>query len=93
MNSQMKAKERVYRGIEFVTVGELPADQQLLLEHANRPERIKILIEGKILSNCIQYKKYSDWYNTVYTQSVSVPKPQPVEEKMVLPLEIVLSKV
>jgi hypothetical protein len=89
----MKAKERVYRGIEFINVGELPADQQLLLEHASRPERIKILIDGKVLGNCIQYGKYSDWYNAVYKQSVTPAVLKPVQEKVFLPLEISLTKV
>jgi hypothetical protein len=89
----MKAKERIYRGIGFISVAELPADQQLLLEYAQQPERIKILMEGKILSNCIQYRHYSEWYQTVYKQSVVVPELNPVEQKVFHPVQVALSKV
>ena len=69
----MKAKAIAYRGIEFINISDLPANQQLLLLHAQEPERIKILMDGKILENCIQYREYGVWYATVYTQSVAVP--------------------
>ena len=70
MKDTMKAKAKVYRGIEFIHLAELPAKQQLLLEHSSNPERIKILIDGKVVGDCIQYEKYSNWYHTVYQQSV-----------------------
>ena len=67
----MKADATCYKGIEFVSVNSLPADQQVLLEHAKEPKRIKILADGKILSNCIEYKNYSRWYSNVYQESVA----------------------
>jgi hypothetical protein len=67
----MLAKAKYFRGIEFISVNELPADQQLLLQHSNQPERIKILMDGKIFSNCIQYNEYSDWFTTVFKRSIT----------------------
>lgn len=66
----MKADATFYKGIEFVSVNSLPAEQQVLLQHAKEPRRIKILADGKILSNCIEYKNYTRWYSSVYQKSV-----------------------
>ncbi len=88
---EMKAKAKFYRGIQFISMSELPADQQLLLQHAQHPERIKILLEGKILSNCIQYNAYSDWYATVYKRSVAVSKSK-TEQEQVFPVKLALGK-
>lgn len=58
----MKAPATVYKGIEFVCLQELPAEQQFLLQAQHSIERIKILIDEKIVSDCIQYKHYETWY-------------------------------
>jgi hypothetical protein len=87
----MKSKAKFYKGIEFIHVSDLPVDQQLLLQHAREPERIKILIEGKIVSNCIQYKKYSEWVSTVYATPVAPAKVDSVKQEAV-PVKIVLNK-
>jgi hypothetical protein len=79
----MKAKAKVYKGIEFISVSELPANQQLLLQHAQDPERIKIMLDGKILENCIQYREYNHWYTTVYNQSVALPTASSFQEKAI----------
>ena len=79
----MKADATFYRGIEFVSVNSLPADQQLLLKHTQEPRRIKILADGKILSNCIEYEKYTKWYSNVYQQSV--PKTEQAIQESLLP--------
>jgi hypothetical protein len=79
----MKAKAKVYKGIEFISVSELPANQQLLLQHAQEPERIKIMLDGKILENCIQYREYTHWYTTVYNKSVALPATSSVQEKAI----------
>ncbi|MBX2961172.1 MAG: hypothetical protein KF687_01595 [Cyclobacteriaceae bacterium] len=72
----MKAKSRYYRGIEFVCIDELPTAQQVLLQESSTPERISILIEGKITRNCIQYAAYCEWFTQVYKNSVA-PELQP----------------
>ena len=86
----MKVNATFYKGIEFINVSELPADQQLMLKYAQHPERIKILMSKALLSNCIQYKAYSNWYREIFERSVSsVTINQQVE---VFPLRISLDK-
>jgi hypothetical protein len=63
----MKVESKSYRGIDFVCEADLPADQQEALKRSPAyPERIKILINGKIAEGCIYYKDYEHWYDTVY---------------------------
>lgn len=63
----MKAVSKIYKGIEFVQLSELPGSQQFsLLEGQSDHLFIKILVDGKILSRCIQYKDYCVWYENVY---------------------------
>ncbi|MFZ2906713.1 MAG: hypothetical protein WAZ98_10965 [Cyclobacteriaceae bacterium] len=84
----MKAAATFYKGIEFVSVRTLPADQQLLLQHAHDPERIKILKDGKILNDCILYTNYCTWYSTVFESSTV---PLPVIESNRFEIKIALS--
>jgi hypothetical protein len=70
----MKVRATHYKGIEFVTFQELPADQQLLLRHNAQLERINILIDGKVCRDCIQYSDYNTWYASVFLKSVPVQK-------------------
>ncbi|MCU0356010.1 MAG: hypothetical protein MUE95_00370 [Cyclobacteriaceae bacterium] len=63
----MKAQPTYYRGISFVRLHELPAEQQQALQASpNHPERIKILMNNNVFDECIQYAAYSDWYSMVY---------------------------
>lgn len=70
----MKANSKIYKGIEYVVVSDLPADQQMFLEQ-RKIEQIKILMDGKIVSNCISYEAYSNWYHTIFKQRPPVSKP------------------
>lgn len=74
----MKAKANYYKGIEYIVVSDLPAEQQALLEQKNL-ERIKILMEGKIVSNCVSYNDYSDWFHNIFKQRQPVAKPHKQE--------------
>ena len=63
----MKAELKIYKGIEYVQVNLLPAEQQnIISETLSNKLYIKILIDGKIIGNCLQYKDYELWYNNVY---------------------------
>lgn len=54
---------RLYKGIEYVQLSELPTDQRdLIAQSPNRDLIIKILVDGKILDDCIQFKDYEAWY-------------------------------
>ena len=59
----MLAKVKVYKGIEFIELNDLPPEQAALFqEFAPKEAFIKILIKDKVVSNCIQYKDYRAWY-------------------------------
>jgi len=87
----MLAKAKFFRGIEFINVSELPGDQQLLLQHSRDPERIKILLDGKILSNCIQYREYCQWFSTVFERSILPVKVESLQ-KEAFSVKIAMSK-
>lgn len=70
----MQVQANHYKGINFVRFQDLPEDQQALLRLNAEVERINIMIDGKITSNCIQFKDYSAWYISVFKQSVAPAK-------------------
>lgn len=87
----MLAKAKIFRGIEFISVSELPDDQQLILKHSRDPERIKILVDGQILSNCIQYREYCQWYLTIFKQSIVPEKTEVILEEF-FSINVVVNK-
>jgi hypothetical protein len=63
----MMVKSKVYKGIEFVQLSELPQEQREMLSSTlNRSLVIKILVSGKILNDCIQFRDYITWYEGIY---------------------------
>lgn len=84
----MKASATVYKGIEFVTIQELPAEQQFLLQTEHKIERIKILIDEKIVSNCIQYRHYVAWYNKSFGTFGNIKAAEQVDNTVLSSLAI-----
>jgi hypothetical protein len=63
----MKVNSTIYKGIEYVQVSALPADQkEKLLQTINRDLFIKILVDEKLVSNCLLFKDYEIWFENVY---------------------------
>jgi hypothetical protein len=63
----MMVQSKVYKGIEFVQLSELPQEQREMLSNTlNRSLVIKILVSGKILNDCIQFRDYITWYEGIY---------------------------
>lgn len=63
----MKAKAKTFKGIDYVQLSELPLEQRQILSNTiNRKIIIKILVSGKILNDCIQFKDYISWYENIY---------------------------
>jgi hypothetical protein len=63
----MMIDSKIFKGIEYIQTNELPQTQREKLDETlNKSLFIKILIDGKIISECLQYKDYSYWYNSVY---------------------------
>lgn len=64
----MKVTSKVYRGIEYIVIDDLPQQQQEKISKSiSHDLLIKILIDNKVVSNCLQYKDYEYWFNHFYT--------------------------
>ncbi|WP_276368259.1 hypothetical protein [Chryseolinea sp. H1M3-3] len=67
----MKVNSTVYKGIEFIEISTLPNEQRTSLLQTINPELlIKILVDGKLMPRCIQYKYYEEWYENSYQSSL-----------------------
>jgi hypothetical protein len=86
----MIKKPKTYKGIEYVQLSELPEEQQTLFGQTfNRDFIIKIQVNGKIVSDCIQFKDYTLWYEQQFkTISQDSPGPQ-VESKDAQPKRVI----
>lgn len=74
----MKVDSKIFKGIEYVQVSELPQAQREILSQTINPELyIKLLIDGKIIGGCLQYKDYSKWYLDHYQKQVNPTHEQP----------------
>ncbi|HTF19926.1 MAG TPA: hypothetical protein VK658_17760 [Chryseolinea sp.] len=63
----MKVSSSIYKGIQYVQVSALPAEQrERLLCTINTELFIKILVDGKLIGNCLQFKDYERWFENVY---------------------------
>jgi hypothetical protein len=80
----MKVKSTIYKGIEFVEIYSLPNEQkQNLLQTIDPDLFIKILVDGKLMSQCIQYKDYEEWYDNAFVSSKDRKKGSSVSEPVV----------
>ncbi|MEM6361196.1 MAG: hypothetical protein AAF149_07355 [Bacteroidota bacterium] len=62
-------KARVYKGIHYVRISDLPEEQQIQIKNIeSRNLIIKILTESELMSDCITYDDYRKWYQNIYTQ-------------------------
>ncbi len=87
----MKAKAKIYKGIEYIQISELPLEQREILSNSlNKNIIIKILVGGKILNDCVQFKDYDAWYENlfkhqekteVYHNLMSISIPEFAEKK------------
>jgi hypothetical protein len=69
----MKINSTVYKGIEFIEISALPLEQRTSLLQSINPELfIKILVDGKLVPRCLQYKHYEEWYETSYSTTAAV---------------------
>jgi hypothetical protein len=81
----MMIEAKNFKGIEYVQLAELPEVQrERMAETINKDLFIKIMIDGKIVSDCLQYKHYSVWFNSIFRQvAVEVP----AKEKAIVELQ------
>jgi hypothetical protein len=65
----MKVNSTVYKGIEFVEISALPPDQRkVLLETIDPDLLIKIMVDGKLIPRCLQFKDYEAWYDSAFVR-------------------------
>lgn len=71
----MLAPVEIYKGIEFVRISQLPAEQQEKLKHTiKRDKVIKILIGNTLADDCVQYHHYKAWFLQTYPAKVITPQ-------------------
>lgn len=57
-----------YKGIKFIRISSLPADQKnQIWKSINHRAIIKILKGDTLLNDCVQYKHYVIWYKDDYS--------------------------
>jgi hypothetical protein len=89
----MKAESKIYKGIQFVQLNELPVIQQdHLLQTFDHSYFIKIMIDGKIISHCMQYKDYSLWYENVFNAKAEPAKEKRIPELVEINANLALNK-
>ncbi len=90
----MKVERKIFKGIEYVEATELPgAQRERLFETINRNLFIKILIEGKVVSQCLQYKDYLNWFETIYSVKQPVIAKEMAASQLKISGELALDKI
>lgn len=76
-----------FKGISFVRISTLPAEQRLRIrESFDRQLIVKIIRDNSLINDCIVYTDYLSWYRAHRHASVQSAQPSPL-------LELVGSKV
>lgn len=89
----MKVDSKIFKGIEYVQVSELPQSQREELAQSINPDLfIKLLIEGKIITGCLQYKDYNKWYSDFYQVRQNAPREQRVVSELEIKADLALNK-
>lgn len=89
----MKVDCKIFKGIEYVQVSELPPTQREILAQTINPDLyIKLLVEGKIMSGCLQYKDYSKWYHEHYQPRVNSIREQSALQSLEIQPNLALNK-
>lgn len=86
---------KLYKGIEYVQLNELPEDQQRRIrESLNQELFIKILVDGHLHQDCILYKDYKYWFEGTFKAPIQQVKAEasPAAAEGVAPLNISIAK-
>jgi len=84
----MKVNSTVYKGIEYVQISALPSNQkERLLQTINRDLIINILVDGKLVDNCLQFKDYESWFDDIYKgDAIPVKEKKNIKENTSAPI-------
>lgn len=89
----MKVDAKIFKGIEYVQVSELPQSQREILTQTINPDLfIKLLIDGKIISGCLQYKDYNHWYVSQFQAAKNPAREQSVVSDLDIKPNLALNK-
>jgi hypothetical protein len=63
----MKISSENYKGIEYVRISSLPADQKKNIYNSlNHKLIINILKDNSLMNDCLQYQHYITWYENIH---------------------------
>lgn len=63
----MKVPSENYKGIEYIRISSLPADQKnYIYKSLNHKLIINILKDNSLMNDCLQYQHYITWYENIY---------------------------
>lgn len=89
----MKVDRKNYKGIEYILFDELPqAQREKFLQASGHGAFIKILIDGKVISRCIQYKDYNLWFENMYKVKPGLLQEERVQNAVELTSNLALHK-
>lgn len=73
----MRIPAENYKGIEFVRISNMPADErERIFKTLSREKIIKILRDKELLNDCVQVTDYQEWLNS----SIREAEKQEVQE-------------
>jgi len=84
----MQAKSEFYKGIEYIRIPNLPADQkELFLRSLSHDKVIKILKDDILIPDCILYSDYDAWFQAQYPTSIVKSGSKPLAKALDLSLQ------
>ena len=90
----MMVDAKIFKGIEYVQLSDLPEAQREVLTQTINPELfIKLLIDGKIISGCLQYKDYNRWYQEQLQQKLNAPPQESALAEVEIQPNLALNKI
>lgn len=90
----MMVDAKIFKGIEYVQLSDLPEAQREVLTQTINPELfIKLLIDGKIISGCLQYKDYNRWYQEQLQQKLNAPLQESARPDVEIQPNLALNKI
>lgn len=70
----MRIESEFYKGIEYVRVSSLPADQKEKIKISLSQDKvIKILKDDNLIEDCIQYADYLAWFEAHHQGAMITP--------------------
>jgi len=90
----MMVDAKIFKGIEYVQLSDLPETQREVLTQTINPELfIKLLIDGKIISGCLQYKDYNRWYQDQLQAKLNAPLQESERSDVEIQPNLALNKI